>query len=370
MGIRGGRVGHPGRPGGASGTTGDGPHGDFGGTRAAQGRMSAISGTSRRGCTLTKRVESAVTCMLAILKPSVSSTPAAPKQVRQLCARLLKRRVDTLFKHFPGAMSGDEEELHQLRVSGRRLRATLALLAAKPDGRRARRCQRLLRALTRVAGTSRDLDVLLETYDARLAALATRAPGQSRLRHRLGDARRRGRQHLVGNLLDVDIAQLRKHLAAILARGCPPPHEVAARFAAVCMREGTFLREGFAELGALLDPERLHALRRRARRLRYAVEIVDTLFQRDSGATKAWKTLQDRMGVLHDHEVLAAWFERQARGDERRGHGDLAALAASEAGWARATMQRLHDELLAAQPSHLIEQALAAGALPAPNTGG
>jgi CHAD domain-containing protein len=307
--------------------------------------------------------------MLALAHPSDHAPPASTPNSRRLIAPLLKRRIDGLFRHLPAALSGDEEAVHQLRVAGRRLRVAVSLLSEKPDGRRAGRCQRLLRDLTRVAGKSRDLDVLLATYDERLGALSTRDPGQGRLRHRLGDARRRGRGRMVGELLDVDIAHLRRDLAVLLGRGGPSLHEVALRYAELCKREGSCLREGFAALGSLLDPVRLHALRRRARRLRYAVELADALFHLDGGSTKPWKALQERIGVLHDHEMLAEWFERQAQADERRGQGDMAALAASEAAWARATMQRLHDELLAHHPSQLVDQGLAFCALPTTPTG-
>ncbi|HEX7509600.1 MAG TPA: CHAD domain-containing protein, partial [Polyangia bacterium] len=70
----------------------------------------------------------------------------------RLAGTLLKRKVSTLFRHFPPALTGDEEAIHQLRVSGRRLRVALPLLVAKPDGRRAERARRLLRQLTRTAG--------------------------------------------------------------------------------------------------------------------------------------------------------------------------------------------------------------------------
>jgi len=279
---------------------------------------------------------------------------------RRLGGTLLRRRVNTLFRHFPAALTGDEEGIHQLRVSGRRLRVALPLLVEHADGRRAARARRLLQLLTRTAGTSRDLDVLLESYDVRLKDVPARTAEQKLLRHRLASARRRGRARMVGSLLDLEISRLRRDLAALIARGGPLPTVVCERFAALCEREGQALHDGFATLGARLDAKALHGLRRRARRLRYAVEVYDQIRNFESVAAKPWKMLQDLIGVLHDHHVLAEWFDQQAQADEKRGNALLAATATAEAAWARATMHRLHEDFLAAQPTTLVAQGLSA----------
>jgi CHAD domain-containing protein len=268
--------------------------------------------------------------------------------------------VNTLFRNFPAALTGDEEGIHQLRVSGRRLRVALPLLVDKADGRRAGRARRLLQMLTRTAGGSRDLDVLLESYDLRLKDLPERTAEQKLLRHRLASARRRGRARMVGSLLDLEISRLRRDLAALIARGGSSPAIVCERFGTLCEREGQSLHDGFTTLGVRLDAKLLHGLRRRARRLRYAVEVYDQIRGFESAAAKPWKTLQDLIGVLHDHHVLAEWFDKQAQADEKRGNALLAATATAEAAWARATAHRLHEDFLAAQPATIVAQGLAA----------
>jgi CHAD domain-containing protein len=198
------------------------------------------------------------------------------------------------------------------------------LLVAKPEGRRAERARRLLRELTRAAGSSRDLDVLLESYDERLKKLPSRSDEQKLLRHRLASARRRSRAHMVDNLLDLEISRLRGDLGRdLIARGGPPPSIICERFATMSAREFQFLHEGFAKLGTQLDAEELHALRRRARRMRYAVEVFDQIRNFESSATKPWKILQDLIGVIHDHHVLAEWFDAQAKNDRERGKGGV-----------------------------------------------
>jgi len=293
-------------------------------------------------------------------EPSPRRAPSAsvPGPHRRIAARLLKQKTVTLFRHFPAALTGDEEALHQVRVWGRRLRVALRLLCGKPQGRRALRAQRFLAELTAAAGSARDLDVLLATLDERLRHVPARTAEQKRLRQRLAALRRRGRARMVQGLLDLPIARLRADLAALAPRACPDLAVLDRRFRALCEREGRKLQGGFAALGALLDVVALHALRRRARRLRYAVEVFLQVFGGEASATKPWKALQDHIGTLHDHRLLAEWFERQAAADQKRGQPALAAAAIAEAAWARDTMQRLHAEFLAADPSGLVRRGL------------
>jgi CHAD domain-containing protein len=273
---------------------------------------------------------------------------------------LLKQKAATLFRHFPFALAGDEEALHQVRVWGRRLRVALRLLSARPDGDRVHRAQRRLAQLTRTAGFARDLDVLLATFDERLKGLAGRTVEQKRLRQRLAALRRRGRTRTLQALLDLEIARLRVDLAKLLVRGGPDRLEIGRRIRAMCEREYGKLHDGFSAIGAHLDVVQLHALRRRARRVRYAVEVYLEVFGGDAAATKPWKTLQDHIGVLHDHHVLAEWLAEQAQKDRKRSQPALADAAATEVQWAREAMARLHDELLVANPIALIKRGLAA----------
>jgi CHAD domain-containing protein len=165
---------------------------------------------------------------------------------------------------------------------------------------------------------------------------------------------------MVDDLLDLEISRLRGDLAGLIARGGPPPSIICERFATVSAREFQFVHEGFSKLGSQLDAEELHALRRRARRMRYAVEVFDQIRNFESSATKPWKVLQDLIGVIHDHHVLAEWFDLQEKNDRERGKEALAETARDEAAWARATMHQLHAEFLSADPIAIVARGLAA----------
>jgi CHAD domain-containing protein len=238
---------------------------------------------------------------------------------------LLKERTRAVFRHLPKALAGDEEAIHQVRVAGRRLRVALPLLARKPRGRRVRRALGLLRALTRTAGSSRDLDVGLELLLARLGGLE-HTPERSALRGRLRAARRRSRTRLAEALMDLEIAQLRRDLRVILARTGTDVFSAFARLRHARELGAETLVGGFEALGERYDAEALHRLRRQARRLRYAAEAGDALRGVESEAPKLFKSLQEQLGRVHDSHVIATWLGRQAA-RARPGRESLAAEA-------------------------------------------
>jgi CHAD domain-containing protein len=133
--------------------------------------------------------------------------------------RLLRQRVQAVFRHLPGALAGNEERLHQMRIAARRLRVALPLLSRRADGRRVRRALRTLRDLTRTPGPSRDLDVMCSLAEDRWKNAGPLTPEGRLLRRRLLAARGRSRRQMAEALLDLEIARLRRDLRATLRRG-------------------------------------------------------------------------------------------------------------------------------------------------------
>jgi CHAD domain-containing protein len=275
---------------------------------------------------------------------------------------LLRERVRAVFRHLPKGLAGDEEAIHQMRVAGRRLRVALPLLAKKPEGRRVHRALRVLRDLARTAGASRDLDVGLDLLTERLQAVAPLDPEQRRLRSRLRRARAYSRTRMAEALMDLEIARLRRDLRAVLAKGAGDAFLVRVRLRETRDEQGEELLKGFESLSTRFEPEGLHALRRRARRLRYAAELGDVVRGggSESRASALWKTLQERIGQLHDHYILAGWLDAQATAAERRGEAALAAAARAQSSWATNMAGTLHRQLLEAHPIEIVTQALEA----------
>jgi CHAD domain-containing protein len=285
---------------------------------------------------------------------------ASPKTDAEETSSLLKGRIRTVFKHLPKGLAGDAESIHQLRVSGRRLRVGLPLLARKPRGRRVKRALAILRDLTRAAGLGRDLDVIVSLFEERLAALGTPSAEQLVLRRRLRAARTRSRTRMADALMDIEIAGVRRDLRRVVARGAEGMFTVRARTRDASEREGQAIIAGFETLGDRYDPVALHALRRATRRLRYAAEVTDAIRGEESGASALLKGLQDAIGTLHDHHVLVGWLENQTAAAEAHGPATLSEAASGERIVFDEIARRLHADLLERRPGDVVRRALEA----------
>lgn len=292
----------------------------------------------------------------ACLQPPMRSADARDDRP----SALLRERVKRVFREVPGALAGEEEPIHQVRVAGRRLRVALPLLVRRARGRRLKRALRVLRRLTRTVGAGRDMDVLVGVFQDRLSDLRAPTPAQRALLSRLRAARTRSRRHIVEAVLDLDIDGLRRDLRSLLARGATDVSSVLARVRELREEEGAAILRGFSQVGGRYDPVALHALRRRARRLRYAAEVEDAMGDADSHAPAMWKKLQDGIGILHDHHVLAAWLRRQEDVAVARGQPGLARAARAERRAFVAEGRRLHQALLGIRPADLALRALQA----------
>jgi len=243
--------------------------------------------------------------------------------------RLLKKRVQALFRELPKALAGEEEPIHQMRVSGRRLRLALPLLAKKPEGRRVRRVERDLRRLVRTAGTGRDLDVGLALFEQWCGSQESLGMEVRRLRTRLRAARSRSHHRMAEQLLDLHLARLRGDLRRIVSRGAEDLFAALGRVRQSRDEGGSALLQAIEELGEQFAPSELHAIRKRVRRLRYVAEVGADLEPdgSDEAASRARK-LQERLGQIHDAYVLSQWFAREQAALARQSHAAVAAEAA------------------------------------------
>ena len=218
----------------------------------------------------------------------------------------LRRLLTAWRSHEPGARLGhDPEALHQLRVTARRIDATLGLFkrhlpVALANGRRS--AKTVLRAL----GAARDLDVQL----AELARYCLALPEPERaaaapLRARLETERARARARMIRVL---DAEPTRRWLEA-LSRASAASPTAAGAFAdrAVLVmpervrRRFRKLRKSVRRLHTSSAMEDYHLVRRRAKQLRYAIESGAVLFGKPAEeALKALRRLQDELGVHQD----------------------------------------------------------------------
>jgi CHAD domain-containing protein len=93
-------------------------------------------------------------------------------EFRDAAERMLTERLDALIEHEEGTRAGeDPEELHDMRVASRRLRAAVEAFAGCYHGKQFKQIARQTKELTGTLGAVRDRDVLLERLEAYAATV-------------------------------------------------------------------------------------------------------------------------------------------------------------------------------------------------------
>ena len=235
----------------------------------------------------------------------------------------LRRLLGAWRRHEPGARLGeDPEELHQLRVTARRIDAVLGLFKRQLPTPLVR-ARKPTKAVLRSLGTARDVDVQL----SELAHYCAHLPHEERaaadpLRALLESERTRARARMVRGL---DSEATRRWLETLThatsadpgaANGGDPalivmPQRVRRRFRK--------LRKSVRRLRPKSSMEEYHQVRRRAKQLRYATECGAMAFGKPADELlKALRRLQDRLGEHQDacmaQERLAAIATEPASG--------------------------------------------------------
>lgn len=248
------------------------------------------------------------------------------------------------------ALSGGVDDVHDFRVAARSLRAALRTLARKRRGF-VEKTRRALQRATRSLADARDRDVgraLLAKRPAptpEAAALRRRLTGLSESERRLGLARAAA----------LWPAALDRRLIDLLERGEASVDSVIRRTRAEAWQQRGRAIETLKALGHRYDPVRLHELRRRVRRLRYAIEVLAEV---DSGAQARviqLKPLQSALGDIQDRIVLSRWLAGAAS-RFRRSDLALARTLRDEAADYRAQSMKAHATFLKLKPAQVLER--------------
>lgn len=219
---------------------------------------------------------------------------------------LLKQRLTALLDAMPAAQAGDTRSVHQARVATRRLREALPVLRASLNEDTLGRAERQVRKMTRALGPVRELDVALAHLDELAAHHAVPARALSRLRHALAREQFARRRELLAAITPSKMERLRQRLGRAGDRDPLPRTGGAVDEArAQVVRRAGRLAFMIERAGGLYLPDRLHAVRIAAKKLRYALEIQRELQRsRSTARILQLKRLQDLLGRMHDFEVL------------------------------------------------------------------
>jgi CHAD domain-containing protein len=224
----------------------------------------------------------------------------------ELALAQLRRLLAAWQLHEPGARLGhDAEALHQLRVTVRRIDATLSLFKRQLPVALTQ-ARRTGKAVLRVLGAARDLDVQLGELARYCAALPEHErPHAEPLQARLEAERTRTRARMVRTL---DSESTRQWLQTLASASAQPPAANGAfgERAALVMPERVQrryrkLRKSVRRLGGKSSMEDYHLVRRRAKQLRYAIESGAALFGKPAqDMLKSLRRLQDNLGAQQD----------------------------------------------------------------------
>ena len=208
----------------------------------------------------------------------------------------------------PAAEAGkDPEGVHQMRVGARRLRSALRLFDAWLPVGAARLLTNELRWLGRELGRARDLDVFVGELLGPIAKSRREDEGLAALHGAAESARAEAhaavRAALRSPRYALLVLRLGRFVEGPLRRGQRAALAAPARRAVrpLLRQRAAHMRELGDRLDQLSAAE-LHRLRIRAKRLRYAIELVAKLFDGRGAARSARRLaeLQDTLGHLND----------------------------------------------------------------------
>ena len=266
---------------------------------------------------------------------------------------LLTRRARALERHLAGAAEGSDTGVHQARVASRRLREALPVLAVGVKG--ASKARRRVRRVTRALGTAREMDVAVLLLDE-----LARRPGVPRdaledVRAHVLVERERRRAAMLARLQRLNSAKLSRKLAAVsLASGAPADSRWRDVLAARIRTRAQRLAAAVASAGQMYAPERLHAVRIAAKKLRYTLELAAESRAASTGThVRVLKRLQDVLGRLNDLHVMQQHVARvQAHPPGGRTRTDDAGLDAMQ-GMLEEECRHLHARYSKLRPALL-----------------
>ena len=271
---------------------------------------------------------------ITTIEPEASSASSDIKPSRPL-TDIITSQVVLLASYLTPVMESDDAEaIHKMRVTTRRLQASLDLLQTAGDQQKIRKLKKRLRDWRRVLSPVRNYDVFLLVIEKEGASRSStrrqsfeqlKAILQKRRARRLAKARRylkRVNLAVICSKLglgadlcapkqsagkaDQSTAQETQTEKPPAQTAIPLPEIIGER--AIALRAAERIEQRLSEFQLLAaqshpttNPAELHQLRIAAKRLRYLLELVSEMGYGDAVRALAWlRLLQDRIGDWHD----------------------------------------------------------------------
>lgn len=269
----------------------------------------------------------------------------------------LRKHLDIVVeKNAAVRAGGDDEDLHDMRVASRRVRAAVRVFAPLFAPRALGRRKAELRALTAELGTAREWDVHVDNLGKERRSAANELE-KAALGHALSRIKARRDAERAAVLAALDRASVEKLARRTLAL-------VEGRRAMRASRDATLpglaravvtecIAGAWGEIGAYRetsDAVRLHELRIAMKKLRYALEVLDPAFAADPETCERVhdeaKEIQDTLGKHHDKVLLAGVLDEERRRLEAMGLSALAAGLGPAIERLRASAEKARREFL------------------------
>jgi CHAD domain-containing protein len=255
---------------------------------------------------------------------------SASSTMGELAYAVLRRQFAVVLRKEPGTRLGeDPEDLHDMRVATRRLRAALDLFAEVLPVR-AQTYRAEFGWLGSVLGAVRDLDVQLEglgemtattsSWSAEALHVGDHDP-MANLSALLERDRQRARVDLLAALDSVRWERLAAGMAAMLRQG-PARRSLANRLPAAIGVPDLVVARHHAVTKAARRARKsrvvsdFHRLRIKCKRLRYALEFSSEVYGGHTAKfVRQLVDLQDQLGLMHDDEVASTRLAELATGE-------------------------------------------------------
>ena len=202
-------------------------------------------------------------------------------------------------------VTDDAKMIHDVRVWSRRLQQILSMLASPATKKnQPRKLARRLRNIRKILGRPRNLDVMTELVQEKIAAASNPVARDAwdQLRAHLGNRRARAVERSREKLREFDLVNFADRARILIDGGAEALEDSLKESVAGALADW---RDAIATAKAQPKPQEVHALRIAGKRLRYRVELLAELGDGPAKArVKSLRLLQDRLGSWHDRQIL------------------------------------------------------------------
>lgn len=239
--------------------------------------------------------------------------PANPKSSadRESVLRLVRKRLKKFMSFIPAVLRGEEvDAVHDVRVWSRRLQQSLTALSSKSPKKRVRRLRQTLRGVRRTLGEWRNCDVALDLLarERRRTRARTTPDCWKPVAEYAGEKRSRQITLAQRKLRKYDLADFSRRVQKWLDQFEEAKDgEALAALGASVETGWRQWHSALARARKTCETDDLHRFRIASKRLRYRIEMLRDLGNKDVRPVIQWlKALQEAVGLWHDQQSLRA----------------------------------------------------------------